>query len=465
MVLLWGVLWLVSRPAATSVLAMVQEGALAWITYICLALAALCLLTSPMMPIRGVLDSIRRIPMVGEQTKTFTIPAHAENHLVEIKFQSDELASYSIQSDQNLFIAQEPGKALSETLIDVPGGPEPYTWIARKSPRGRMFEGVVTELYITNEGDSDAKVRFQVKTEVAIPQVYGLTITSISTLGIYLIYFVFRWLFPRLSTIAVATAREAIAQPLYLVLMAVGIIALVVFVIIPYHTLGEDVKMYKDVGVTMIMVLAILVALWTASISIADEIEGRTALTLLSKPIGRRQFVLGKFAGIAWAVLLMFVILGLCLLMAISWKVIYDARETAKMAPEWQECYAAMISTVPGLVLAFLEAVVMASISVAISTRLPMLPNLVICGSIYVLGHLGPPIVQSSTGEIEFVAFFGRLIATILPVLDHFNIQPAITSGNTIPMDYLGWATLYGVLYCTAAMLFALFLFQDRDLA
>ena len=78
-----------------------------------------------------------------------------------------------------------------------------------------------------------------------------------------------------------------------------------------------------------IMVLAILVSLWTASVSVADEIEGRTALTLLSKPVSRRQFVLGKFLGIIWANFLMFVVLGSWMLIWVSYKVVYDARETS----------------------------------------------------------------------------------------------------------------------------------------
>ena len=142
----------------------------------------------------------------------------------------------------------------------------------------------------------------------------------------------------------------------------------------------------------------------------ADEIEGRTALTLLSKPISRRQFVLGKFLGIVWPIFLMFVVLGAWMLIWVSYKVVYDARETSNPEPNWQLCNAEMIGIVPGLVLAFMETVVLTAISVAISTRLPMLPNLVICGAIYVLGHLGPLIVQSSVGQNEFVAFFGQLI-------------------------------------------------------
>jgi ABC-type transport system involved in multi-copper enzyme maturation permease subunit len=204
---------------------------------------------------------------------------------------------------------------------------------------------------------------------------------------------------------------------------------------------------------------------WTASVSVADEIEGRTALTLLSKPISRRQFVLGKFLGIIWPVLLMFIVLGAWLLLWVCFKVVYDARETANPEPNWQLCYAEMIGTVPGLVLAFLETVVLAAISVAISTRLSMLPNLLIVFSIYVLGHLGPLIVQSSAGQLEYVSFIGRLIALVLPVLEHFNIQAAVAGGVNVPMVYLGWAVVYCALYSAAAMLLALILFEDRDLA
>ena len=124
-----------------------------------------------------------------------------------------------------------------------------------------------------------------------------------------------------------------------------------------------------------------------------------------------------------------------------------------------------MIGIVPGLALAFMETVVLTAISVAVSTRLSMLPNLIICGSIYVLGHLIPPIVQSSAGQNEFVSFAGRLSALIVPVLDHFNIQAAVAAGVAVPWAYLGWALLYCVLYSTTMMLLALVLFEDRDLA
>ena len=254
-------------------------------------------------------------------------------------------------------------------------------------------------------------------------------------IALYLVYLAISLAFPKVAAIAATTSKESMGQPLFPVAIGLGAFAILLFVIIPYNTFGEDVKMFKDSGLTSVMLLAILVAVWSASVSVADEIEGRTALTLLSKPVRRQQFILGKFLGILWPVVLLFVLLGVWLLFCIPYKVVYDAREVAKLEPTWQVCYWEMIGTVPGLVLAFFEAVILASISVAISTKLPMLPNLIICTAIYVLGHLVPTLVNSSVGKFEIVQFVGQLIAIVLPVLDHLNIQASIAAGTPVPLD------------------------------
>ena len=88
-----------------------------------------------------------------------------------------------------------------------------------------------------------------------------------------------------------------------------------------------------------------------------------------------------------------------------------------------------------------------------------------ICFVIYAFGHLTPLLVQGADSQFENVEFVARFIATVLPVLDHFNIQAAVAAGVGVSYTYLMWATIYCFLYCTIAMLLALILFEDRDLA
>lgn len=280
------------------------------------------------------------------------------------------------------------------------------------------------------------------------------------------LHFLLSLALPKVAAIALTTAKAALAHPLFWVELLIGAVLLIlIFPFIPYYTFGEDVKMLKDSGLTLILVLSIVLALWTASTSIAEEIEGRTALTLLSKPIRRWQFIVGKFLGILTPCALMFIVLGLIFLVSVSYKLSYDATETSNPPPTASQCQAEMLQILPGLALGFLETTVLAAISVAISTRLPMMANLLICSAIYVLGHLLPTLVQSPVGRFPIVRFMGVLIATILPNLDHFNIHAAIAAGSDVHLSYLGWAGLYCALYSGMALVAALLLFDDRDLA
>ncbi len=289
------------------------------------------------------------------------------------------------------------------------------------------------------------------------------------TLALFAVFWIICWVIqavaPRIYAIARTAAKESLAQPLFYVLLAVGISAIIIFPFIPYNTFGEDLKMLKAEGLTLLKVLAVILAVWTASVSISEEIEGRTALTLLSKPIARWMLVVGKFLGVIGPVVLVFLILSPLFLASVSYKVVYDARETAAPEPKSSDCQREIVQTVPGLVLVFLEAVILASIAVAISTRLPMLPNLLICATIYIVGHMVPLLLNSALGRFAIVGFVSNLIAAVLPVLGHLSVETAISTGRVVPMEYLGVAVLYTSLYCLVAMILALLLFEDRDLA
>ena len=353
LVFVWGLCWLFNRRLARTVLDTVSEGILLPISYTLIALAALVAIASPTMPVDRVVSSLRRLSDVGPQKFEVTIEAQTPDHPVQVPFRVDELQSYSLESEQEIAVSSEKGKSFAEPLVIVDDGL--YHWTPGSNV-ARGFEQDVTTLYITNESDLPTTVKGQFVTDVEMPEVHYLPLTAGCVLGLFSIYFLIRWLAPRVSIIATATAKEAVSQPVFLLLTIVGVVALVTFIYVPYNTFGEDVKMLTTSGMTLIKVLAIAVALWTASVSVAEEIEGRTALTVLSKPVGRRQFIFGKFLGIIWPIVLMFAILGIVFLITVSYKVVYDARESSKSMPEWQLCFEEVVRVVPGLLLAFFEA-------------------------------------------------------------------------------------------------------------
>jgi ABC-type transport system involved in multi-copper enzyme maturation permease subunit len=419
------------------------------------------------VPLGDLMKSLAKLPVTGVARATVEIPAGADRDVLDLDIRPAEVAMVEITSDAPLELLSETTSislaVTRETRFELNPN-EPWRW-QRRSATFTPFVGEAAQLLVINPSDRPAQAEIVIAVRPEYPEVAAIPWTAGSLIVLVLGYLALRLLLPKISAIASTTAKEGIVQPIFKVLVILGVVFLLLFVIVPYNTFGEDVKILKDTGLTLIKVLAIIMAVWTASVSVAEEIEGRTALTVLSKPIGRRQFVLGKFFGILQPVALMFLFLGALFLLTVSYKVVYDARESALPSPTWQQCYVEMITTVPGLFLAFLEAMVLASISVAISTRLPMMANMLICLSVYLLGHLVPMLVQSAVGRFEIVQFVGRFLATILPVLDTFDIQAAISKGEGVPLDYLGWVVVYSALYSTVAMLLALAMFEDRDLA
>ncbi len=269
----------------------------------------------------------------------------------------------------------------------------------------------------------------------------------------------------RAGIIARATAKEALRHPVFALLFAVSLVMLVLNTFIPFFSLGDDVKMLEICGLATILISGMLLAIWTSSMSIADEIEGKTAMTLLSKPINRRQFIVGKYVGIQTAVLVLVVPLAIAFWGLIVYKVFYDARESstdATMGLAQLEAFRIF----PAVLLSLLEIAVMSAISVAISTRAPMVVNMVTCLAIFVVGHLTPSLVRSNLGKLELVTFFARVIAILLPAVENFNVEAAIvTPDAVIPAGYIGVAALYSAAYVAAAILLAFILFEDRDLA
>jgi ABC-type transport system involved in multi-copper enzyme maturation permease subunit len=466
--LAWGIVWLLSRRAGEALAATLREGFLGPLFGVALLLSLFALVGLTLVPVGDFWRSLAQLTRTNEGMQSLAVPDGARDELIELPQRPAELARVEIESDQDVIFRPQPKSERVVLSSDVPlevRAGEVWTWTRGAGP-SNPFSGESTTVYVTNRSGDTANVAVHALALAAYPEVATIPITAVCFVGLVGLYLLVRFTMPKLAAIASATTKEAIAQPLYLILLGLGGFLILIFVIIPYNTFGEDVKMLKDTGLVLIMLLAILTALWTASVSVAEEIEGRTALTVLSKPVGRRQFVLGKFVGIVWPVALMFIVLGIWFLFWVSYKVVYDSRESALPEPTWRDCYVEMIGIVPGLALAFMEAVVLAAISVAISTRLPMLPNLLICASIYALGHLLPMLVKSGVRDpYGIVQFTGRLFATILPVLEHFNIQAAVAAGASVPLNYLGWALLYCVTYSAVAMLLALFLFEDRDLA
>lgn len=118
----------------------------------------------------------------------------------------------------------------------------------------------------------------------------------------------------QIFTIAANTFTEAIRQPVYLIILgcSMGLILLS-----PYFTLFamlENNRMIKDMGLSTLLLTGLLLAAFSASSVIYKEIENKTILTVISKPVSRVGFILGKYLGLLAGLLLAEYLLTLILI-------------------------------------------------------------------------------------------------------------------------------------------------------
>lgn len=475
----YGAWKLVAKRMAGETWALATEGFLGWMNRIGIAFLVFAVLGAILAPFNGfgvvkfvdqpieMMNSLARLPFAGSQVIDMEVPPSPVNHAGDstaTEFNGSELVSISITTNQQIEVSTEPITPTTNRgrVYDVEPNGQP---IIISKGFARLIDKDYDSFYVNNLGAGVANVRIEVRTAPLIPEVAIIPAAAFCVVLIYLLYMLFSALAPKVSAIALSTFKTEVSQPLYLLVAMIGLTFVVASIFIPYNTFGEDIKLYKESGLTLIRVLAIFTAIWAASKSVAEEIEGRTALTVLSKPVGRRQFIFGKFSGISLSIALLFIVLGLWFVIWTAYKPIYDGRENSMKVEDWALCFTEATFMIPAIFLCFLEVIIFVAISVSLSTRFGILPNFLICFAIYILGHLTPMMVQSDLVEFAPVVTFSNLIAVIFPVLDHFDVRAAINNNELVPPQYLGWAVVYTFLYAAIAMLLSLVLFEDRDLA
>jgi ABC-type transport system involved in multi-copper enzyme maturation permease subunit len=297
----------------------------------------------------------------------------------------------------------------------------------------------------------------------------------------------------RLLVILRHTFRESVVQPIYSLLIALGAAIVLIFALLPFFTLGEDTIMFKAVSLDVILLLALIATLFAASRSIYEEIEDRTMLTLMSKPVKKWQVLVGKYLGIILAALLAVAILGLILCLCTWYRVPADYRinvhslDDRELKQLFDYRWMHIAGLVPSLFLIWMQISVLAAISVAISTRVSLVVNLPVVILLYIAGNLtrflfplsapGAPLADSS-GLVKGLAW---VVSLILPYLEAFDLRqltvyrPIKWAGSMFSGDpnavsqsviwgYVGIALLYAIAYSVCALAVGMWSFHNREL-
>jgi ABC-type transport system involved in multi-copper enzyme maturation permease subunit len=325
-------------------------------------------------------------------------------------------------------------------------------------------------------------------------------------------------------TIGSNAFMELVRQPIFLLVMTTAACFSIFLSSVSYFGFGDDQWLVKDSTLAVMFVSGLFAAAISASASVAQEIRSGTALAVLAKPVGKAQFLIGKYLGLAGALTLLTYVNCLAALLAsrmafdaygnpdtVALKIFYGAVVLAFLlgglsnffarrpfVPDAVLLLVAMVTLAfviinfvgkegnfqdfghdvdwrmtPAAFLILMALWLLAAIALVCSTRLDMLPTLAICTAVFLLGIMSDylfgralePRAESAGFWATMGLWISSVLYTIVPNWQLFWLSDALEKGRTIPWSYVGKAVAYVVGYLGATLALAMLLFEDRELS
>jgi ABC-type transport system involved in multi-copper enzyme maturation permease subunit len=249
-------------------------------------------------------------------------------------------------------------------------------------------------------------------------------------------------------TIAINTYRETIRNKvLYNILLVAGV-ALVLSLSFGDLSLFSRAQVMTDFGLATMSVTGLLLAVFIGVGMLGKEISSKTVYVVITKPVSRESFIVGKFIGLVTTLLLNFALIGVvfyCSILMMGTTV--------------------NINVAGAVILIAVEMVVIVAASIFFSSfTTPTLAAIFTIG-FYVSGHLNDLVGIGKEQQNNVVwNFLLKSLYYILPNLEHFNIRSRIVYNLAIPDGFITGAVCYGVLYTGLLLVFSMILFSKKDL-
>jgi ABC-2 type transport system permease protein len=310
---------------------------------------------------------------------------------------------------------------------------------------------------------------------------------------------------------------ELVRQPVFLLLMT-ATAAFEIFLATPYYfAFGDEPKLVKNSTLAVMLLAGLFGAVLSASASLAREIRSGTALAVLSKPVGRAQFLLAKYLGLVGALTVLtyvnlvaaliasrmafdayggtdlaavgffaggvvvayllgafsnyflrrpFVsdtVLALVVLVTVAAFLIFQFTEQKQSA---YEMAAVDWRLVPAGILILFALWILAALALACSTRFDMIPTLAICTAFFLLGLMSDYLFGRPADK---GSWWASGLYTVIPNWQNFWLADALETGKNV-FDasfwrYVGKAFAYVVFYVGAVLAAAIVWFEDRELS
>lgn len=246
--------------------------------------------------------------------------------------------------------------------------------------------------------------------------------------------------------IAINTFKEAIRDRILYLLVFFSLLMILASVVISTLSVGQNARIVVDMGLAAISLFSVIIAVFIGTNLLFKEIDKRTIISLLSKPIRRRDFILGKYLGLIFTLLVLDLIMsGIFLLILYLFQRIW---------------YPPVLWIILFL---FLEVMVITAVAIFFSTITSPLLSALFTFSLYGIGHYTKDLRMlgylSKNPALEWIT---SALYYVLPNLEHFNLKNQL-SGEIAVVPLFISVMAYGTFYVLFLLVLSVLFFQKKE--
>jgi len=258
----------------------------------------------------------------------------------------------------------------------------------------------------------------------------------------------------RVYAIALNTFREAIRRKVVYGVIGVVVVLNLFAVVLGEMSLHEENRVARDVGLAGVSLFGGFTAIYLGVSLLYGELQRKTIYTIISKPIQRYEFVLGKYLGMAFTLTLLVALFALALAGLLELQGVAFTAAVAK-----------------ALLLAYMQVLIIAAVAILFSSfSTPFVSGILTIG-IFLLGRCTPEMRAAlDTADQPWIRGPCELGLKVLPDLHVFSVsggsvggQHVSVHGHFVDWGYVGTAGIYGLFYIAALLALSMVIFSRRD--
>lgn len=251
----------------------------------------------------------------------------------------------------------------------------------------------------------------------------------------------------RILAIAQNTFRESIRDKVLYVLLFFAAVTIFGSKALGWISIGQDIKIVKDIALGATSIFGILIAIFVGTSLIYKEIDKRTLYTILSQPMHRYEFVVGKY-------------LGLMALLAVVTAIM------AAVSSVYILLLGGSLTTTYflAILLIYWKLMLITAFAILLSAMTSPILGAIIVFSVAVFGHatevfrdLPPQFDGTFAKSVLEAAYY------VIPNLSNFDIAREAANDVAVSGAYVVWAMSYGLMYTIMLLILAALAFQEKD--